>query len=1204
MLQIQLYIEGQEVELYKDESVTLTQSIQDVRDIEKIFTDFSRTFTVPASKNNNKIFKHFHNYFIEGFDARTKKDAELYLNYKPFKKGKIKLEGVSLRNNEAKTYKVTFFGNTVVLPDLLGEDRIASLTELSAFDFRYNDTNIQAYMTNGLDTNIGSTLINDAIVFPLITHTNRLIYDSALNQLYNLDTTGADNGVPFTELKPALRLDAIIRAIEMHYDIEFSDDFFNSDNEAYYNLYMWLHTKAGGLFVDQEKAQQFTRLQLTGNKFDELVVRSNNFRINNADPKLEFHYKVTITPALSNVEYNLVIQRNGQEFKRYDGLTGTKVNGLDVADYQSPDDTIIVDSGEFSFFIETDSATSFDMDILLVRVNTRFLGGNKDVTLNTTLETFTDTNISITTQLPDMKIIDFLTGLFKMFNLTAYVKDNGTIVVQTLDDFYATSTTTHTITEFVVTDQSQIDSPIPYKQVNLGYEGTSTFLAKNFKRIANKDWGRLEYNSQAKFEGKIYSLNLPFEHLLYERLNDADTGDLTDIQWGWYVDEKQETSSEEPLLFYPVKASTGDIAARTIANNKVTITTPYMPSNSESIWTQGGEQSQSINFHAEIDEYVRVPNEKTLFKTYYEDYIKDLFDVRKRITKVSAYLPLRITETLSLADNIKIFDKIYRINSISTNFETNKSDLVLTNILDTIKIEGVTPVVETAKPENTQCAATEIDISSDDITADTTIHSADRAFVTADGFALPSLIDPVSSNIVGNQLPEQCYEPCTVTPATIDAGGHESLSTSILFKFEILSFGQVCDTDNIDEFGFLLASQESYLTASDDIATLKADSNITTVATIRTADSSTLSLGVKQTIIKSLTHPATRYARFYVKTNNNLDYAEANVISSVINATTDTGDTQETKFLIIGAGSGDTTGYSSIPTLEEINAKANVTQGAGKCFENVIMTEFYHNGNGTLPVVDDKVKYYTSGDYTGGASSSGAIGGAASGIGKYYALGIAEDTGDTEPFYAEVTKYIVVEWSTAEVVAVYDCPVITLSEYSNENGETLLGTGDSRKYLTTTGLQMSFKSFSEIGEDLGTNGYPLPPHNIVGAPPAGSPTNRGFIINSVGGVYEPKVTEDYKKMLSWFTDVANPSEDTYYPITHTWRTIDGNLNDTETFTMTDFTGAEAKIARGSGTYPKLYIKGGTVTGNYNSGVYIGGTVTSWRQTPFDLESTS
>jgi len=62
MLQIQLYIENdqgvlEEVELYKDESITLTQSIQDIRDIEKVFTDYSKTFNVPASKRNNKSKK-------------------------------------------------------------------------------------------------------------------------------------------------------------------------------------------------------------------------------------------------------------------------------------------------------------------------------------------------------------------------------------------------------------------------------------------------------------------------------------------------------------------------------------------------------------------------------------------------------------------------------------------------------------------------------------------------------------------------------------------------------------------------------------------------------------------------------------------------------------------------------------------------------------------------------------------------------------------------------------------------------------------------------------------------------------------------------------------------------------------------------------------------------------------------------------------
>ena len=54
MQSIQLYIEGQRIDMFKDESVSITQSIQNVKDIAKVFTEFTKTFTLPASKTNNK----------------------------------------------------------------------------------------------------------------------------------------------------------------------------------------------------------------------------------------------------------------------------------------------------------------------------------------------------------------------------------------------------------------------------------------------------------------------------------------------------------------------------------------------------------------------------------------------------------------------------------------------------------------------------------------------------------------------------------------------------------------------------------------------------------------------------------------------------------------------------------------------------------------------------------------------------------------------------------------------------------------------------------------------------------------------------------------------------------------------------------------------------------------------------------------------
>ena len=52
---VQLYINDQRIDLFKDEVISIVESIKNSRDIAKVFTTFSKQFTVPASKENNKI---------------------------------------------------------------------------------------------------------------------------------------------------------------------------------------------------------------------------------------------------------------------------------------------------------------------------------------------------------------------------------------------------------------------------------------------------------------------------------------------------------------------------------------------------------------------------------------------------------------------------------------------------------------------------------------------------------------------------------------------------------------------------------------------------------------------------------------------------------------------------------------------------------------------------------------------------------------------------------------------------------------------------------------------------------------------------------------------------------------------------------------------------------------------------------------------
>ena len=172
MQELQLYIEDTRVDLFKDESVSITQTIQNVKDPAKVFTSFTKTFSVPASKTNNLLFKHYYNFnIVGGFDARIKKTGRIELNLIPYKTGRIKLEGVDLKDNMPHTYRITFFGNTVELPDILGDDKLGSLAFGDpAFNLVYSQSSILSHLSN--------VIITAKIIVLLITHTQRLFYNS------------------------------------------------------------------------------------------------------------------------------------------------------------------------------------------------------------------------------------------------------------------------------------------------------------------------------------------------------------------------------------------------------------------------------------------------------------------------------------------------------------------------------------------------------------------------------------------------------------------------------------------------------------------------------------------------------------------------------------------------------------------------------------------------------------------------------------------------------------------------------------------------------------------------------------------------------------------------------------------------------------------------------------------------------------------
>ena len=294
-------------------------------------------------------------------------------------------------------------------------------------------------------------------------------------------------------------------------------------------------------------------------------------------------------------------------------------------------------------------------------------------------------------QITDIKCIDFLTGIFKMWNLTSYVDNvTGNVIVKTLDDYYSNGIA-YDITEFVDRDKSAVNVALPFKEITFEHGDTKTFLAARHAQLFNKTWGKTEYsNGGENLDGSIYKVKTPFSQMLYERLTDSNTSNLTSVQYGWFVDDNESSYIGKPLLFYPILNSGNSISFLDTDSSHSEVTSYNIPSNSVALLAS--TSTYNINFFQEANEYsVNDPFPNTLFNAYHSDYISDVFDVTNRLTKLTAYLPLRILLNYTLADRFNISGTTYKINSIKTNMLTGKSDLELLNDIYTPPAPAIPP---------------------------------------------------------------------------------------------------------------------------------------------------------------------------------------------------------------------------------------------------------------------------------------------------------------------------------------------------------------------------------------------------------------------------------------------------------------------------------------------------------------------------------
>jgi len=666
-------LQAKRVELFNDEKISVTSSVQNINDISKTYSDFSQTFTVPATKNNNKIFKHWYENSLDSqFNTLIKADAYIELDTIPFRVGKIQLEGCDIKDNYPQSYSITFIGNLGSL-----KDKFAGL-----FLKDLNSSNYDIFYTGNIVKDKVVTAANsDDVMFPLISSDRYWNYGSGDN--INLIA----NPIRYNELFPAIRLNSIFSMIEEKFNVNLGGTVENPSNFLidlkFRNAYLYLKnadTFSEKEYLDRILFDETGEVAETGYEYNLTTQRLNN---NYTAPLSYGSYIFTnkyanlkITPSVSGELYTIYIYRNGALYFTSD--TFTTISG--VANYFTIENTTNRFATNDYFEIYIGSKQSFEYDAQ-IEVESFYEDISGDFSyyfyVNAPLLETPFYKLQLSSYMPEIKIEDFFAGILKMFNLTCYSSDGVNYTIDTLENYYNLGNIID-LSEYIKSDSTNLTRVKTYKKINFLYEKSESLVNVGFLSNNGIEYGNLLYTTNN--DGEEYSIKLPFEDLNFNNLKDK-------LQVGYCLKTDLQKYIPKPIILYDYNptsltslTSTNFYFSNALSGNG-TSHTSYKAFGQELLISGN---TYSLNFPDQQSTLTNQVITNSLYETYYSKYIGNIFDYKARLVKVSAVLPISILTSLKLNNRILIRDKRYIINSFTTDLTTGEASFELLTDLRTL----------------------------------------------------------------------------------------------------------------------------------------------------------------------------------------------------------------------------------------------------------------------------------------------------------------------------------------------------------------------------------------------------------------------------------------------------------------------------------------------------------------------------------------
>ena len=695
---IQLLENGQVIcDLYEDEDLPLTLSVDDFKNVAEKVQSYSKAFNLPSTKRNNRIFDHI-------FEITRSDDGVIFNPYKRTQcvlkqDGFILFEGflrmLDVTDKEGEiSYNVNLYSEAIALADTL-KDRAFRDLDFTELEHDYNRTQIKNSWNDGTTgityTNPSTSGFRDAystVKYPFVDWNHQILVGGGSG------TAATDGNPEFKVLeqmfRPFINIKYLIDRIFQESEFTYESTFFNTtDFEKLYMDFNWGGDTTPTTTNQYNATWSFgtgAAANVGTGSFKELRLLPENLAGGQAGSTLPPNYDTSayiITATTNNEIYNI-----SYNFRLFNADTSQNTVSLRWLHNTTAIDaqTTIVGGGTNLFYTSSFQVVLQTGDTLKAQFN-----GNSDFIQAQTVTSsavFIVSHTSVTTATlntlrGELGQWDFLKGLMTMFNLVTLVDEDNpnNILIEPYADVFINSTDSVQldwtdkidVSEMKLTPLTDLNRKTIFKFV----EDDDDYPFNYYKnQVGGHLYGSKKFNAGNEFNilfGEDEIVAEPFAATIVKPLMSQFHDFVTPAIYAYGDDGVWEGFENSPRIMYnngikdtgasyfiPAQNGVVGSAAETdFLQFSHLSDVPTIPSTP----TVAG----SLDFHfgeCQLMPSVGLPVLNNLFNLYWLPHYLELYNPNTRIMTIKVNLSPSDINTFKFNDTVYLKNRVFRVNKI------------------------------------------------------------------------------------------------------------------------------------------------------------------------------------------------------------------------------------------------------------------------------------------------------------------------------------------------------------------------------------------------------------------------------------------------------------------------------------------------------------------------------------------------------------